>query len=492
MIAENIRESPEPFLKTTMPSMSMARIMQLEGTYRTLEKEWIERLRRFQTTVGLLRMRWIQCAYLPVDSYDHALCKLFELAQLHDSTAEFSYLQIEDPLCLSKECLASLSAKLAQLDQNYYTRQTRIKAMEHALGGLYHDFRIPDEKRVVFRNEGTVRYAAELGRELKTLQPEMEARKLYLGGERWSALTKVWDMCLVHEQERESFRSSVEQSDTTYIEKLDRIQSEIENCRVRYSKSGAVYKLMMTRRNHIEEMISIEQRASNPKRLFQPSFQLVEEEKLRKRAFVTLLKLEGSLIEALEKFESEHETEFVYDGVRYLETLQAEIDERYVNETAFAKFTPVIAAPTSSQTARIMGTQVSPSRGARSTTSNPKVSVTPPSTGRSPESSRRSNTVSAQASSTRPSPSNRAPLSRKPQAEPPKSPQRNVQQRDTCRGSLAPLGSTRSPRSLSPAASLKLRIASRSQSRDSKDSSATGSPTGPSSPSTIAPHGHKQ
>lgn len=51
-------------------------------------------------------------------------------------------------------------------------------------------------------------------------------------------------------------------------------------------------------------MISFEQRASNPQRLFQPSFQLVEEEKVRKRAYVTLLKLEGSLIEALEKFEN--------------------------------------------------------------------------------------------------------------------------------------------------------------------------------------------
>lgn len=41
-------------------------------------------------------------------------------------------------------------------------------------------------------------------------------------------------------------------ADLNFIEKLDRIQSEIENCRVRYSKSSAVYRLMITRRNHIE------------------------------------------------------------------------------------------------------------------------------------------------------------------------------------------------------------------------------------------------
>jgi len=122
----------------------------------------IGRLQRFQAMVGKLRMRWIQCAYLPVDDYDHALCKLFERAELHDPAAEISYLQIEDPLCLSKECLASLSAKLAQLDQNFYTRQSRIKAMEHALGQIYQDLGKPIDKRIVFRNEGTVRYAAEV------------------------------------------------------------------------------------------------------------------------------------------------------------------------------------------------------------------------------------------------------------------------------------------------------------------------------------------
>lgn len=113
-------------------------------------------------------MRWMQCAYLPRDSYDYALCKLFELAKLYElekpqgSAAEFSYLQIEDPLCLSKECLASLSAKLAQLDQDFYTRQSRIRVLEHALGAIYQDLGKPAEKRVVFRNEGTVRYAAEV------------------------------------------------------------------------------------------------------------------------------------------------------------------------------------------------------------------------------------------------------------------------------------------------------------------------------------------
>ncbi|KAF9130959.1 hypothetical protein BGW39_002423 [Mortierella sp. 14UC] len=354
-IAENIREPPELYLESNMPTMSRARILQLERTYRVLEKEWLERLHRFQSTVGMLRERWDQCAYLPTDAYDNALNRLFELAELQGGAPQYSYLRIEAPLCLSKDCLGSLSEKLTSLDQNFYTRQSRIRAMEHVLGLIYQDLNTPVSRRVTFRNEATVKYAAELGRELKSLQLELGARKLYHTGDRWTALVLIWDQCFVGELERQRFREAIEQE-----EKLERIQAEIEGCRARYSKSGPVYKLMMTRSNHIEKMIAFEQTASDPKRLFQSSFQLVEEEKFRRRAYPTLLKLENTLLDAIMKFEKEHEQSFMYEGLSYLETLQAEIENRHVNETVFAKFTPVIAAPTRSQTVQIMGRAISP------------------------------------------------------------------------------------------------------------------------------------
>ncbi|KAG0204718.1 hypothetical protein BGX28_003423 [Mortierella sp. GBA30] len=71
---------------------------------------------------------------------------------------DVSYLRIEAPLCLSKECLASLSTKLANLDKDYYTRQSRIKAVEHILLLIYQDLATPESKRIVFRNEATVNW----------------------------------------------------------------------------------------------------------------------------------------------------------------------------------------------------------------------------------------------------------------------------------------------------------------------------------------------
>ncbi|KAF9395498.1 hypothetical protein CPC16_008025 [Podila verticillata] len=297
--------------KSRMPEMSRARILELERTYRTLEREWLERLHRFQAMVGLLRIRWDQCAYLPNDEYDWALNRLFELAEIQDSAMDVSLLRIEAPLCLSKECLARLELKLSDLNQNHYTRQSRIKAMEHVLGLIYQDLGRPDDLRVFFRNEATVKYAAELGRELKALQVELAARKEYQSGERWAELALVWDTCLVSKEEREEFRSTLDSEDITYVQKVERVQSEIENCHVRFSRCESVYKFMMTRSNHIERMIAFEHTASDPKRLFQPSFQLVEEEKFRRRAYPALLKLESTLVEAIEKYEREHDDTFM-------------------------------------------------------------------------------------------------------------------------------------------------------------------------------------
>ncbi|KAF9927962.1 carboxypeptidase C prc1 [Linnemannia zychae] len=411
-IAENIREPPELYLESNMPAMSRARILQVEllvSSWKTagyiiqLTRKNMERLRRFQSTVGMLRVRWDQCAYLPTDDYDNALSRLFELAEMQGGASEFQYLKIESPLCLSKSCLTNLSEKLVSLDQNFYTRQSRIKAMEHVLGLIYQDLNIPGSKRVVFRNEATVKYAAELGRELKSLQLELAARKLYHTGERWEVLKTVWDQCFVSELERQRFREDIEREDVTFMQKLERIQTEIDGCRTRYSKSSSVYKLMMTRSNHIERMIAFEQTASDPKRLFQSSFQLVEEEKFRRRAFPTLLKLENTLLDAIMKFEKEQGQRFMYEGLPYLETLQAEIENRHVNETVFAKFTPVIAAPTRSQTVQIMGRAISPIPAPASmatppariaaTTTSQHSKYTPATSSRPLETNRRSNTL---------------------------------------------------------------------------------------------------
>lgn len=68
-------------------------------------------------------------------------------------------------------------------------------------------------------------------------------------------------------------------------------------------------------------MVEFEKTASDPRRLFKSSFQLLEEERWRKTCFPTLLKMEEDLVFAVQKLESITGQHFVLDDERFLMTL---------------------------------------------------------------------------------------------------------------------------------------------------------------------------
>lgn len=68
-------------------------------------------------------------------------------------------------------------------------------------------------------------------------------------------------------------------------------------------------------------MIDFEKTASDPKRLFQASFQLLEEEKWRNNCLPRLLYLDRQLIKALNEFEKLAGKPVMIGERRYLDTL---------------------------------------------------------------------------------------------------------------------------------------------------------------------------
>jgi hypothetical protein len=68
-------------------------------------------------------------------------------------------------------------------------------------------------------------------------------------------------------------------------------------------------------------MVEFEKTASDPRRLFKSSFQLLEEERWRKTCFPTLLKMEEDLVVAVQGLESVTGQHFVLDDERFLTTL---------------------------------------------------------------------------------------------------------------------------------------------------------------------------
>jgi hypothetical protein len=125
-------------------------------------------------------------------------------------------------------------------------------------------------------------------------------------------------------------------ADMTTSDKL-RVIAEIDGrlgqLRPKYEASAAIRSLIRKRHDLVQEMKAFEVTASDPRRLFQPSFRLVQEERFRKTAVPTLLKLEQRLMDELRQWPG---GAFPYEGHEdYQAALQADIAGRYVNETVF-------------------------------------------------------------------------------------------------------------------------------------------------------------
>lgn len=120
----------------------------------------------------------------------------------------------------------------------------------------------------------------------------------------------------------------------------------------------------------IKKMKAFEQSASDPRRLFRSSFQLLDEERFRKVAYPTLVKLEDVIRTRLMEVERVKGRPFVLDfgddeedhgresgenggdadfAEPYAEVLRREVEARYVNETVFAFFRGAVKSAASTK-----------------------------------------------------------------------------------------------------------------------------------------------
>ncbi|KAG1264971.1 hypothetical protein G6F68_003952 [Rhizopus microsporus] len=147
-------------------------------------------------------------------------------------------------------------------------------------------------------------------------------------------LESLWDSCLVSRLERDEFIASLYKKNTKQEIKFT-VDKHIRYLRSMVPKGQALLVLMKERKDLIQKMIDFEKKASDPKRLFQASFQLLEEEKWRNTCLPRLLQLDRSLIKAIQEFEKLAGKPVMFGGKRYLDTLLEEIADREANQTFF-------------------------------------------------------------------------------------------------------------------------------------------------------------
>ncbi|RUO97105.1 hypothetical protein BC936DRAFT_140973 [Jimgerdemannia flammicorona] len=148
-------------------------------------------------------------------------------------------------------------------------------------------------------------------------------------------LTALWDKCLLSQRERDEFVEMLHDKADTMEQARVMIQEHLDYLSTLQTVGEKVFNLMRERRDLIQKMIDFEKTASDPRRLFQSSFQLLQEEKWRKACYPNLLKLEDALVRTVIAYENNSKKPFVYQKQRYLDALHLEITERNVNQTFF-------------------------------------------------------------------------------------------------------------------------------------------------------------
>nr|KAJ3419693.1 carboxypeptidase C prc1 [Polyrhizophydium stewartii] len=111
--------------------------------------------------------------------------------------------------------------------------------------------------------------------------------------------------------------------------------AELRVLAVRLEKCHGINRLIEQRQDLLAKMHDFERTASDPRRLFRPSFQLVEEERFRKTCLPSLMKIEADIVDAVKHLEQETGEPFCEGDARYIDKLEAEIAQRFINATVF-------------------------------------------------------------------------------------------------------------------------------------------------------------
>lgn len=138
--------------------------------------------------------------------------------------------------------------------------------------------------------------------------------------------SQLTDLCSVFNIEMTDFSKTPES-----LEIMNLIIEELNN------KKESYLNILDFKKKHKElkdKMIEFEKNASDPKRLFKSSFQLMSEEKFRKNAYPSLLNLENKIMEIIDEYENRFGV-CEFGGKNMRNELVNEIENRIINRNVF-------------------------------------------------------------------------------------------------------------------------------------------------------------
>jgi hypothetical protein len=116
-------------------------------------------------------------------------------------------------------------------------------------------------------------------------------------------LEALWTRMRIQNNQQEAFFEQLRQV-PSLREVSAMCQSEMQKLVAQEALLVELFKVLDSRTDLIAEMKDFECKASDPKRLFAPSFRLLYEEKFRKNAYPNLLKLEKKIMILLDNYKT--------------------------------------------------------------------------------------------------------------------------------------------------------------------------------------------
>jgi len=336
-------QGPNPPTKPDPSDLSWATVQGISCKYRDYLKMLNDKRYRFESSAMMIHF-YSNALSIPINqdaTFDNALRQLLDTIPppsiIPTSPPEHHIYynpSLPQPLSVKDECLEYLSSKVLVLEIEYRERCGRRAKLQRGIKAMWDELHITDRK-LQMTESVTLEYLEELQQEFDMLHSLLRRMTNDYIDQYHDCLLSLWESCMISQQEREAFIESLH----AQAETMDQVKQIVKDY-ILYLKriepySSKVYRAIRMRKTQIQKMVDFEITASDPRRLFKSSFQLLEEERWRKTCFPTLLKMEDDLVSAVQELESVMGKHFVLDDERFLTTLQREIADRDAQQTFF-------------------------------------------------------------------------------------------------------------------------------------------------------------
>ncbi|KAI7865402.1 microtubule associated protein-domain-containing protein [Spinellus fusiger] len=337
-----------PPLEDFNEDINYASIQRVSCQLRDLTAIETEHKSKFKLLAYSIQFYWNTLSHVPdtTDAIEVSLKTLFrstpingniELGMETFASKDIHYfkLPLPEPLSLSQNTLSLLEIKATQFKEIY---DTRFKIYNKYVNGIHHlweELKVSSNKRCLLPTTLTFSSLQKLQTDFETLDSELKKKVQKHIAKLIVKLTELWDQCLIPQKDRDIFIKNTEHNVTSLNQVEKSVSDYMLSLLALKRETGLVFSIMKQRKELIQRMVDFEKNASDPKRLFRASFQLMDEERWRKTCFPTLLQLDADLIYAVKDYEQLSGKYFIYDNHRYLDILHDEIADRSANQTFF-------------------------------------------------------------------------------------------------------------------------------------------------------------